>query len=152
MRIPAALLLTLVLGGCGACGRAKEGVKDAINKGGEIAGQTAGEFIKGAKEGVEETFAVSVVLGERPQALGISTGQTHATTSDQGSATSKLELYLIFARDVQDTLMVKAFDADHLEMGRARLPVIGVKDAAGWFTVTFPAQTDLESKGSVVLE
>ena len=152
MRNATAFGLALLLSGCGACGRAKDGVKDAINKGGEIAGQTAGEFIKGAKEGVEETFAVNVELGERVQALGITTGQTRATSGEQSTTTNQLDLYLIFSADISDTLLVKAFDADHLEMGRATLPISGTRNGAGWFTITFPEQTDLESKGSVVLE
>lgn len=152
MRYITTFTLAVLLCGCGACGRAKDGVKDAINKGGEIAGQTAGEFIKGAKEGVEETFAVNVVLGQRVRELGISTGQTRATSGAQSSTTNQLGLYLIFSNDISDTLLVKAFDADHLEMGRATLPVKGTRSGAGWFTITFPEQTDLESKGSVVLE
>lgn len=143
------LLLAVVLG----CGRAREGVEDAINKGGEIAGRTAGEFIKGAKEGVEETFALTVELGKRPVDLGISTGQTRATTTPGKSGnTNILEVYLIHAKDVKDTLLAKAFDADLLEIGRARVPIEAMANMAGWVTITFPEQTDLESKGKVVLE
>ena len=149
MRPHTALLLATLLG----CGRAKEGVKDAINKGGEIAGQTAGEFIKGAKEGVEETFAVPVELGERPRDLGITTGQIRATAApDGGERTNVLELYLIHAKEVTDTLLAKAYDADGLEIGRARLPLHAAANSAGWCILTFPEQTDLESKGKVVLE
>ncbi|MFZ1687369.1 MAG: hypothetical protein WAU70_08105 [Flavobacteriales bacterium] len=132
-----------------SCQRAGEAAKNTINKGGEVAGQAASEFLKGAKEGVEETLALPVVLDTSLSDRGLSVGKTEATG---GEGYHTLNVYLIFDRDLSDSLMAKAYDADGLEMGRVRFGVHGKAGDAAWQTITFPEQTDLEAKGKVVLE
>ena len=143
--LTAALLAALLLG---ACDRAGEAAKNTINKSGEVAGQAASEFLKGAKEGVEETLALPVVLDASVHDRGLSIGKTEATGGDSFHT---LNVYLIFDRDLSDSLMAKAYDADGLEMGRVRFAVNGKAGDAAWHTITFPEQTDLEAKGKVVI-
>lgn len=140
------VVLALVIVTLGACERAGHAAKETINKGGEVAGQAASEFIKGAKEGVEKTMALTVELDTALSRRGVSLGKTEM--SDDYSA---LQVYIILDRDLSDTLVAKAYDADGLEMGRARFGVSGKAGDAGWHTITFPEQTDLEAKGRVVI-
>lgn len=140
------VVLALVLGTLNACERAGNAAKETISKGGEVAGQAASEFIKGAKEGVEKTMALTVELDSALGNRGVSLGKTEM--SDDYSA---LQVYIILERDLSDTLVAKAYDADGLEMGRARFGVSGKGGDAGWHTITFPEQTDLEAKGKVVI-
>ena len=144
-QLAATLLAALLLG---ACDRAGEAAKNTINKSGEVAGQAASEFLKGAKEGVEETLALPVVLDTSLDDLGLSVGKTEATG---GEGYHTLNVYLIFDRDLSDSLIAKAYDADGLEMGRVRFGVHGKAGDAVWHTITFPEPTDLEAKGTVVL-
>ena len=144
-QLAATLLAALLLG---ACDRAGEAAKNTINKSGEVVGQAASEFLKGAKEGVEETLALPVVLDTSLDDLGLSVGKTEATG---GEGYHTLNVYLIFDRDLSDSLIAKAYDADGLEMGRVRFGVHGKAGDAVWHTITFPEQTDLEAKGKVVL-
>lgn len=143
---PFIALLCLVL--LGACQRAGEAAKNTINKGGEVAGQAASEFLKGAKEGVEETLALPVVLDPSLDGLGLSVGKTEASGVDNYNT---LNVYLMFDRDMSDTLVAKAYDADGLEMGRVRFAVSGKAGDTAWQTIAFPEQTDLEAKGKVVI-
>lgn len=139
------LLLALCLV---ACDRAGEAAKNTINKGGEVAGQAASEFLKGAKEGVEETLSMPVVLDASLDGKGLGVGKTEASG---GEGYHTLNVYLIFDRDLSDSLVAKAYDADGLEMGRARFSVNGKAGDASWHTIEFPEQTDLEAKGKVVI-
>lgn len=140
------LAVALLIGPLSACERAGNAAKETINKGGEVAGQAASEFIKGTKEGVEKTMALTVELDTALTRRGASLGKTEM--SDDYSA---LQVYIILERDLSDTLVAKAYDADGLEMGRARFGVSGKAGDAGWHTITFPEQTDLEAKGKVVI-
>lgn len=148
MRPGALLAVLLCLWLLPSCQRASEAAKNTINKGGEVAGQAASEFLKGAKEGVEETLTLPVVLDTSLEGLGLSIGKTEATG---GEGYNTLNAYLIFDRDLSDSLIAKAYDADGLEMGRVRFAVNGKAGDAAWQTITFPEQTDLEAKGRVVL-
>lgn len=139
-------VLVFVLGALSACERAGNAAKQTINKGGEVAGQAASEFIKGAKEGVEKTMALTVELDSALLSRGASLGKTEM--SDDYTA---LQVYIILDRDLSDTLVARAYDAAGLEMGRARFGVSGKGGDAGWHTITFPEQTDLEAKGKVVI-
>ena len=46
------------------CGRMVDGTKDALNKGGELAGSAATEVIEGVATGVEDTWSINVVLSD----------------------------------------------------------------------------------------
>jgi hypothetical protein len=141
------LALPLVIVALTGCQRAGEAAKETINKGGEVAGQAASEFLKGAKEGVEETMAISVELDPSLTEKGMVMGKSEIASVGY----STLNVYLALDRDFNDTLLAKAFDADGLEMGRVRFGVSGRAGDAGWHALEFPQETDLEAKGRVVI-
>lgn len=134
----------------GACIRAAEGAKEALNKGGEIAGKAAGEVLEGVKTGVEDTWSVRVRLSPELTQRGLGLGTTRVESDSLGND-NLLVVYLTSEQALTDTLRVLAFDKDSLEMGRAALP-LHVEAGSGTFhEVRFPARTDLERKCTVYI-
>src|SRR6187431_1330628 len=93
-------------------------VKEGINTVGNVAGQTAGEFMEGAAKGVEKAFDVKVTLSDDLKKKGLELGKTYIT-SDTLATDNLLMVYIIFNQDYSDTLKAKVFDDKQLEMGRA---------------------------------
>lgn len=135
---------------CTACERAKEGAKDALNAGGEIAGKAATEVIEGVTTGVEETWKVDVRLSPELAASGVGLGKT-AVDSDSLGYDNHLVVYITTEMALRDTLQVLAMDKDSLEMGRAQLIVDAAAGSGNYYDVRFPARTDLERKCTVLI-
>lgn len=132
-----------------SCSRVKEKAKDGINKGGEVVGKTATEFIEGVSEGVDQTLDLKIELSEDLLYNGISTG-TFSTSYNKKH--SVLTLYLIFEKDFNSTLSAKAFDKYKLEIGRTKLKVNGKAAEAGYYHFEFDEETNFESKSTVIIE
>lgn len=134
-----------------ACHRAAEGAKEALNKGGELAGSAATEVIEGVTTGVEQTWKVDVRLSAELSSQGLGLGKTSAE-SDSAGNDNHLIVYLTNERAVRDTLHVIAMDKDSLEMGRATLIVDAPAGSGAYYEVRFPARTDLERKSTVWIQ
>lgn len=132
-----------------SCSRVKEKAKDGINKGGEVVGKTAAEFIEGVSEGVDKTLDLKIELSKDLLDNGISTG-TFSTSHDKNK--SVLTLYLIFEKDFDLTISAKAFDKSQLEIGRTKLEVKGKAGEAGYYHFEFDEETNFESKCTVTIE
>lgn len=147
MRALSGPLLLLLLAGCQ---HAAEGAKEALNKGGELAGKAASEVLEGVKTGVEETWSVGVRLSPELQQRGLGLG-TSTVEADSLGKDNLLVVYITCAQAIADTLQVLAFDKDSMEMGRALLPIHGAAGSAAFHEVHFPARTDLERKSTVLI-
>lgn len=134
-----------------ACNRAKQGAKDALNTGGEIAGKAAGEVVEGMTTGVQETWRVDVRLSDALERRGLGLGKTSVQSGAENND-NLLVVYLTNTAAVDDTLRVVAYDKDSLEMGRALLPVKAAANSGTYYDVQFPTRTDLERKCRVVIE
>jgi hypothetical protein len=134
-----------------ACGRAKQEAKEALNTGGELAGKAASEVIDGVTTGVEKTWSVEVALSPALSQRGFALGKTSVETDSLGKA-NLVVLYLTNSAAVDDTLHVKAFGKDSLEMGRALLPIKAGAGTGAYYEVRFPARTDLGRKDRVIVE
>ncbi len=131
-----------------ACGRMAEGTKDALNKGGELAGSAATEVIEGVTTGVEDTWSVDVVLAEELRTRGLAVGKTQVE-SDSAGMDNRLIIYLSSERAFADTLHATAVDEDGREMGRSNLVLNLSAGSADYHTLIFQARTDLERKSRV---
>ncbi len=148
MRFPSFALAALLLVGCG---RVKEEARDALNKGGELAGSAAGEVIEGVATGVEETWSVEVQLSEAVKARGLSLGKVQVE-SDSAGRDNRVILYCSASQPFQDTLNALAFDKDGKEMGRASVVIDLPANGADFHTLRFQSLTDLERKCRVLLQ
>ncbi|WP_018344869.1 hypothetical protein [Cytophaga aurantiaca] len=126
-------------------------VKEGINTVGNVAGQTAGEFIEGAAKGVEKAFDVKVTLTEELKKQGLDLGKTYIT-SDSAATDNLLMVYVIFNKDYSGTLKAKVFDDKQLEMGRASAEVNAKKDQAMFVEFHFDKRTNIDSKNVLTVE
>ena len=142
--------LILLFAALCSCQRAKEGAKEALNTGGELAGKAASEVLEGVKTGVEETWSVSVRLSPELLSKGVSLGKVSVESDSLGND-NLLVVYLTNEKALRDTLNVLAFDKDSMEMGRAAMVVDAAAGAGAYYDVRFPARTDLERKSTVFI-
>jgi hypothetical protein len=124
---------------------------EGINKAGDVAGQTAGEFIEGAAKGVEKAFDVKVSLSDDLKKKGLELGKTFIT-SDSLSTDNLLMVYIIFNQDYSDTLKAKVYDDKQLEMGRTIAVVHAKKDEARFVEFHFDKRTNIDSKNVLTVE
>jgi hypothetical protein len=125
--------------------------KEKINKVGDAAGQTIGQFSKGVAGGVSRSYDKTVELSSAIEAKGLKLGKT-TVKSDSTGANCVLLAYLIFDQDLNQTLTAKAFDNNGLEMGRVALPVSGKKNETRFVEFRFDKRTDIEVNSKLVIE
>jgi hypothetical protein len=126
-------------------------IKEKINKVGDAAGQTAGEFIEGASKGVQKAFDVNVQPSESLKSKGIVFGK--ATISNDSAGTDNLLLlYVIFQQDFEGKLTAKVFDDAGLEMGRTNAVINGKKEDAKFVEFHFDKHTNIDSKNKLTVE
>lgn len=126
-------------------------IKENINKAGNVAGQTAGEFIEGASKGIRKAFDVQLKLPEGLKEKGIEFGKT-TVSSDSLGTDNLLVVYIIFNKDFESKLIAKAFDEQGLEMGRANVIVKGKKGEAKFVEFHFDKRTNINSKNKLTIE
>ncbi|MBK6829451.1 MAG: hypothetical protein IPG92_01315 [Flavobacteriales bacterium] len=130
------------------CGRVVDGTKDALNKGGELAGSAATEVIEGVTSGVENTWSLDVQLSDELKSRGLAIGKTQVEADSAGMG-NMLILYLSAERAFADTLQALAVDEDGREMGRSALVLDLSAGSADYHTLKFQSRTDLERKSRV---
>lgn len=143
-RLPFGFLLIATFG----CGRVVDGTKDALNKGGELAGSAATEVIEGVTTGVEKTWGLDVLLTEELKARGLAVGKTQVET-DSAGMDNLLIVYLSSDRAFKDTVQAVAVDEDGREMGRSTLVLDLPAGSADYHMLKFQSRTDLERKSRV---
>lgn len=126
-------------------------IKEKINKAGDVAGQTAGEFIEGASKGVQKAFDVKVEMQDELKNKGLEFGKT-TVTSDSIGEDNLLLVYVIFHQDFKDTLTAKVFDEQSLEMGRSKVIINTKKDDAQFLEFHFDRRTNIDSKNKITIE
>lgn len=133
-----------------ACGRVADGTRDALNKGGEIAGTAATEVIEGVATGVEKTWALDVRLSDGLKSRGLGMGKS-TVESGIGGNDNRLIIYLTADSAFSDTINAVAVDQEGVEMGRAWTFVHLSRNGADYFELVFQDRTDLERKSRVEL-
>lgn len=141
-----ALVTVVFLGGC-----SPSSIKEKINKAGDVAGQTAGEFLEGASKGIQKAFDVKIVLPEGLKERGIEFGKA-SVTSDSSGTDNLLLLYVIFNKDFEGKLTAKVFDDKSQEMGRSTVNLQGKKDEASFVEFHFDKRTNIDSKNKLTIE
>lgn len=148
MRLSVAAVFVLLLWGCG---RVRDEARQALNKGGELAGSAAGEVMEGVATGVEESWSIDVQLSGSLKARGLALGQVQVL-SDSAGRDNLVLVYCSTTAAFADTLEARAYDEEGAEMGRASVPVSLAPGGADHLHLQFQALTDLERKCRVVLQ
>lgn len=139
-------LSTLVITACSSAD-----IKEKINKVGDVAGQTAGEFIEGATKGVQKAFDVTIALPKDLKEKGVEFGKA-TVSSDSLGTDNLLVLYVIFNKDFEGKLTAKVFDELSQEMGRSATTLLGKKDETKFVEFHFDKRTNIDSKNLLTIE
>ncbi len=140
--------LSLIVIALAAC--SGEGVKEKINKAGDVAGQAVGELATGVSQGVEKAMGVKVEVNSALADKGVSTGKI--SVSDSSATDNVLNVYTVFAKDFDGAITAKVYDQSGAEMGRAKVAVKAMKDEAKFVDFVFDKRTNLDNHCKVVLE
>jgi hypothetical protein len=140
-------VLVLLLASCDWAGNK---TKQALNKGGELAGTAATEVLEGVTTGVERTWKVDVQLSEDLVQRGMVLGKTQVVSDEQGND-NRLFLYLSTEIGLRDTLSAIAYDQEGLEMGRTRFVIDAAPNSGDHYELRFQERTDLERKARVLI-
>jgi hypothetical protein len=146
--IYAVFLLCLL---CFSCSKMKEKTKNALKEGGKVVGESVSEFSKGLSEGVENTFKININASEEIIDRGLTFGKITLGNASGGSD-NILNVYLIFDHDFNDTLSLKVFDHQDLEMGRSSKVIIAKKGEADFYEFEFSKKTNIDSDSKIYME
>lgn len=140
---------------CGAflfsCQKVTDTAKETVNKGGETVGQTASEFVNGVAKGIDKTYLPELVISEDLKTKGLKSGK-YMIGRDTSGSDNMLSVYLIFDKDLKTELKAKAFDANGLEIGRAKTTVDKKAGEATYYDFHFDKRTVMEAKSKLVIE
>lgn len=129
----------------------RQKTKDAVNKTGEVVAEAGSEFVDGVSKGIRNSFSNELVFSEDLRKAGVKAGRVSITSSD--SATDNvLRVYLIFDQPVSRNIMVKVFDENGQEYGRAVQAVQAQKDEAKYIDFVFDRRTNIDGKGKITFE
>ena len=127
-----------------------DGVKEKINKAGDVAGQTVGEFAHGVSTGVEKALNIKIELSQALKDSGVSVGKV--SIADSGNNDNVLQVYMIFAKGINANLTAKAYDQNGAEMGRVKVPVKAGADEAKYVDFIFDPRTNIDNDSKVVIQ
>lgn len=133
-----------------SCTRIKSTAKETLNKGGEVVGKSATEFVEGVSEGVERTLDCLIVVSEELINKGISTGK-YFITNDSG-VDNKLTLYVISDKDFKGRLFAKVYDKSGFECGRRYVDVSFNAGEAKYVDFIFDKRTSIEVRSKITIE
>lgn len=134
-----------------SCDRTKDKAKDIIKGSGEIVGKTISEFGKGVTEGVEETFEVKITETEELKNKGIELGKINFENDSVGTD-NVLNVYMIFNKNFNDTIRIKVYDNNNLEMGRSRQSINAKAGDASFYNFHFDKRTNIDSDSKITME
>ena len=143
------LLITVCL--LCACGGVTDRAKDAIKEGGEIVGETVGEFGKGVAGGLEEVFQLEIALSDSLRDKGIKLGKI-SLEGAEGGTDNVLVVYMIFARDFNETIRAWTYDPNDLEMGRTETKVEANSGDATYFEFRFNKRTNIDRDSKIIMK
>jgi hypothetical protein len=127
------LLAALLIG----CGKKDDSL---ANRAGESIGKQLTDFTKGVGKGIDQKMSVEVSLGPEVLALGL----TNTVAKSLGLDANKkgISVYFIASQSVSNTVIARALNADGVEIGRCKKPVVMQKDDAAYVTFEFDGEID----------
>ncbi|AFM04838.1 hypothetical protein Fleli_2473 [Bernardetia litoralis DSM 6794] len=135
-----------------SCNKIKSKAKETIKQGGKTVGETASDFFEGVSEGIEKNLKSEIVLSQSLDKKGLEIGSYSVENQGIGNNDNKLILYLIFNKNFDDTLLVKVFNKNNLEVGRTKLAIQNEANNAKHYNFVFDKRTHIDSKSKITLE
>jgi hypothetical protein len=134
-----------------SCNWFKEKTKQTVNKTGEVVAQTGSEFVDGVSKGVEKSFKNDILISDDLKQKGLSVGKVIINSSDT-STDNILTAYLIFDKDLNQSLVAKIYTDENKEYGRAFKEIKSKKGEAKYFDFVFDKRTNIDGRGKIILE
>lgn len=135
-----------------SCNRVKETAKETINKGGEITGKTATEFIEGFTEGIEQTLESKIVLSKELENAGVEIGKSFIASSEGVSKSNLLTCYMIFNKDFEQEIVVRVNDKHGNETGRSKQNIKASATDAQYVEFEFDKRTHIEVRSKILMD
>jgi hypothetical protein len=132
-----------------ACNNVSDTAKKVVNKGGEVVGETASDFIEGVGKGIGQSLDCKVFLDSTLIALGLENGKYSILSSPNGGENNLLTIYFIFNEDFDREIKIVAKDKNDLEIGRTSKRIKGSKGSAEYFEMEFHKRTYIEAKSNI---
>jgi hypothetical protein len=130
-------ILSIITASLIGCGKQADKMAD---KAGDAVGQHLTEFTKGIGKGIDKKMMVDVAVKPEVYALGLT--NTFAKSLGLDEHKKGFTVYFMASQSVSNTLVVRAFNADGLEIGRTKKQIVMEKDDAKYVTFEFDSQMD----------
>ncbi|MGB0430333.1 MAG: hypothetical protein ACPGLV_07650, partial [Bacteroidia bacterium] len=143
------LTLTLTIITLSACNTIEQKAKQVANKTGEVAGETASEFVEGVSDGIDKTMKCQITVDSILTTKGVSFGK-HTIESKPTGTDNRLSIYLIFDQDFEAEIRAAAFNEDGDEIGRSKLALSSKSGDAEYYNFNFNDATNLDAKCRVI--
>lgn len=143
--------LSVALMALTSCDEIKSKTKSKIKNVGENIGSGASELGKGLKDGVEDSFVMSIEKNDEHKSMGLEFGKV--LTPGMGPIPdNSFDVYVIFNEAFNDTLLVKVFDKNGDEIGRQKAEFSGKKDEARYVRTEFDHRTNIDYDSKITIE
>jgi hypothetical protein len=132
-----------------ACNNVSDTAKKVVNKGGEVVGETASDFIEGVGKGIGQSLDCKIFLDSTLVSLGLESGKYAILSSPNGGENNLLTIYFIFNKDFDQEIKIVAKDKNDLEIGRITKRIKGTNGSAEYFDLEFHKRTYIEAKSNI---
>ncbi|MCF8330898.1 MAG: hypothetical protein K9H84_00440 [Bacteroidales bacterium] len=137
---------------CNSCNNVENKARQTINKSGEAVGKSSAEFFEGVTEGVDKILQPEITLSEDLKVKGLEFGKCIVERDSGSHNKNKFVLYLIFNENIRDTLLLKAYDKNGMEIGRTIQKIDKKAGQAKYFDFIFDERTNIEVKSKIKIE
>lgn len=117
----------------------------------EKVGQSAAKAVKGLKTGIEKATKINIELSENLTSRGLSLGKTKLD-SKNGGRHNMLNVYMIFDKKLNRSLLAKVFNNQNEEIGRTKTQISGDAGEAKYIDFIFDKRTNIDRDFKIVVE
>ncbi|WP_196887933.1 hypothetical protein [Aureivirga sp. CE67] len=145
------IILPLLVLSLFACNRVKDKATSAINKTGEIIGESSSELVNGISNGIDKKYKCTFEIPENEKFKGLETGIYEIKSNNSGRE-NVISLYVIFNEDFKQNILIKAFNEENLEYGRKQIDLSGKKGEAKYVDISFNDEVKIKTISNFTFE
>lgn len=114
-------------------------------------GKSATKVVKGIKAGIENATKINIDLSEAIKAKGITLGKVKLD-SKNGGRHNVLNVYMIFDKKINKSVMVKVVNNNGDEVGRTKALITGQAGEAKYVDFVFAKETNIDRDFKITME
>lgn len=110
---------------------------------GQVIGENVTDFAKGVGKGIDNKLQISIEISPSLEQHGVTmtVGKQGPIPADN-DGTKSISVYCLSQKAVEGVLVVKAYNAEDQEIGRAKSTIMFAEDDAQYVTFSFPPEMD----------